>query len=80
VLVGVGDGPWGRMEDFDNNIHSRQFDNFQFVDFNKSINTASLINANSKERKNSLAVFALHALMELPDQYKAIKQLKLMQK
>ena len=31
VMVGVGDGPWGLMEDCDDLLPARKFDNFQVI-------------------------------------------------
>ncbi len=56
ITVGVGDGPWEEMEDFDDRISNRLFDNFQFVEFHKIISNA----------RNPQAAFALHSLMEIP--------------
>ncbi|KAK8643491.1 hypothetical protein V6N13_012786 [Hibiscus sabdariffa] len=71
VVVGVGDEPWGMMEEFRDNIPARAFDNFQFVNFTEimSKNTDPLIKQ---------VEFALSALMEIPSQYKAIIELGLL--
>ncbi|XP_059656355.1 E3 ubiquitin-protein ligase RGLG3 isoform X2 [Cornus florida] len=64
IFVGVGDGPWDAMEQFDDNIPHRAFDNFQFVNLTK-------IMSENKDMSKKEAAFALAALMEIPYQYRA---------
>ncbi|KAL5712866.1 RING-type E3 ubiquitin transferase [Ranunculus cassubicifolius] len=71
VLVGVGDGPWGMMKKFDDNIPARAFDNFQFVNFTEIM----LRNVPNFKKETE---FALAALMEIPSQYKATLELQLL--
>ncbi|CAF2347310.1 unnamed protein product [Brassica napus] len=71
VLVGVGDGPWDMMREFDDNIPSRAFDNFQFVNFTE-------IMSKNKAQSFKETEFALSALMEIPQQYKATLELNLL--
>ena len=68
VVVGVGDGPWHDMRRFDDELPQRRFDNFQFVEYERVRTYGGLADI----------TFALHALMEIPDQYAAIRRLGLL--
>ncbi|XP_031407681.1 E3 ubiquitin-protein ligase RGLG4 isoform X2 [Punica granatum] len=71
VLVGVGDGPWDDTKKFDDKIPARDFDNFQFVNF-----TSIMLRSGTQSEKE--ASFALAALMEIPFQYKAVTELRIL--
>lgn len=71
ILVGVGDGPWDMMKEFDDNIPARAFDNFQFVNFTE-------IMSKTMDRSRKEAEFALAALMEIPTQYRATLELNIL--
>ncbi|MBA0571929.1 hypothetical protein Golob_002298, partial [Gossypium lobatum] len=71
ILVGVGDGPWDMMKEFDDNIPARAFDNFQFVNFTDIM--SKNVPPSRKETE-----FALAALMEIPSQYKATIELNIL--
>ncbi|KAG2428161.1 hypothetical protein HXX76_011841 [Chlamydomonas incerta] len=69
IMVGVGDGPWDLMKDFDDALPERSFDNFQFVNFSELMATTQ------GDRTRREALFALRALMEIPEQYNAIQRM-----
>lgn len=63
VVVGIGDGPWDKMREFDYHLPQRDWDNFHFVEFNQIFRGQGVISEKRRE-----AIFALDALMEVPDQ------------
>jgi len=69
IMIGVGDGPWDIMQEFDDELVNRKFDNFQFVPFTKTIEKA----------ENREVTFSVAALQEIPDQYATIKKLGLLE-
>jgi E3 ubiquitin-protein ligase RGLG len=100
ICVGVGDGPWGAMEtldDWDESLQDRPFDNFQFVPLAATLaqgrKAADKRLLQRQEQQQQLmqpraqahaeavdAHFALTALMEVPEQYRLIKQAGLLGK
>jgi len=68
VCVGVGDGPWELMEEFDDKLPERRFDNFQFVPFSDTM----------KRAEDREITFSVSALQEIPEQYQAIRKLGLL--
>jgi E3 ubiquitin-protein ligase RGLG len=68
IMVGVGDGPWDTMEEFDDELPARRFDNFQFVNYNQVMHRA----------ENREVAFSVAALQEIPEQYRAIQKLQLL--
>jgi len=71
VVVGVGDGPWDALEQFDDWLPRRKFDNFQFVEYER---VAGKCDGHHHGREFDL-MLALNVLMEVPDQYKACRHL-----
>lgn len=72
VMVGVGDGPWDVMKEFDDQLPTRKWDNFQFVNF------TSILSRYRHDPSKLEARFAVDALMEIPEQFKIIQKMGLL--
>ena len=57
-------------QQFDDGLPTRQFDNFQFVNFHKEVSYGG--------EEFGPAYFAVAALQEVPEQYEAIRKLELL--
>ena len=66
ICVGVGDGPFGIMDGFNNLVNNSKFNNFNFVNYSKI--------CEGRVRNPDLE-FACTAFYEIPDQYLTIKNL-----
>lgn len=75
VIVGVGDGPWEDMEDLDDQLPRRKFDNVQFM---KAAPFQAVLQNTSKRDEAVTAAFALCICQELAAQYKACDDLGLL--
>jgi E3 ubiquitin-protein ligase RGLG len=63
VVVGVGDGPFDLMEEYDDKLPQRECDNLQFVNYQKVL---------AKAMRNEVDVevqFAVDAMQEIPEHY-----------
>ena len=72
IMVGVGNGDtdnFEKMEKLDDDMRGKTFDNFQFVNFTELWEATA-----DMETEERQAEFAVEALMEVPDQYSAIKE------
>ncbi|KAF4318173.1 hypothetical protein BBO99_00004772 [Phytophthora kernoviae] len=94
IVIGVGDGPWDNMKTLDDQLPQRQFDNFQFVNFQNVMHTANeetkKVLANRIQDSNAECpatsceldpvdlCFTLQILMEVPVQYDAMCKLNLL--
>jgi len=69
IAIGIGDADFTVMHQFDDELPERNFDNYQFVEFSK---------VTSPTTENFDVAFALAALQEIPEQWAAIKELRLL--
>lgn len=81
IVIGIGDGPWytlvpyivckqhsrDMMKVFDESLPKRPWDNFHFVEYHQLVK--------SPNDKAGEIAFAIHTLLEVPDQYHHIVKL-----
>ncbi len=70
IVIGVGDGPWDLMHQFDEALPERRFDNLHFMAFDDIMRTYD----------GSMVKFAQEALRETPAQYRTVQQMGMLKK
>ncbi|KAG1702541.1 hypothetical protein DVH05_009491 [Phytophthora capsici] len=93
IVIGMGDGPWDNMKVLDDQLPQRQFDNFNFVNFQKVRHTATeerkvFVHRIQDDNAEPVAapceldpldlLFTLQILMEVPVQYECMCKLNLL--
>lgn len=73
VVVGLGDGPFSDLVEFDARLPERKFDNFHFLEFRK-------YEAAAREAARPDLVLAKHLFEEVPSQYKRCRELGYLRK
>ncbi|CAL6106866.1 Copine_I [Hexamita inflata] len=76
VVVGVGDGPFDILEQFDSKLSGRKFDNFNFFNYSEYKHKIDFMDTGSQNTAEEMV--ALQMLQEIPDQYQDIKTLQLL--
>ena len=70
IVIGVGDGPWQQMYEFDKLFPEREYDNFRFVEFHKTYGNC----------RNPQAAVACSILQYVPEQYVDMQEKGIMQR
>ncbi|KAE8912471.1 hypothetical protein PF003_g3388 [Phytophthora fragariae] len=93
IVIGMGDGPWDIMKVLDDQLPQRQFDNFNFVSFQKVRHTATeerkvFVHRIQDDNAEPTAapceldpldlLFTLQIMMEVPAQYDCMCKLNLL--
>lgn len=62
---------------FDESLPKRPWDNFHFVEYHKIVNSTGNTNNNQNDYDSKALAFAIHSLLEIPDQYNYINKIGL---
>lgn len=78
-ILGIGDSMFENMHELDNGDYGRKFDNLQFVDVKQVLGPKWCQRIHEPLAEREALDLATAVLMEIPEQFKAIKKLNLLQ-